>query len=217
MRTRPIGVVYLLFFVCSISAVVLAKGLVVSGDAAATATNILAHEGRYRASIAVGLIGNLLYLALTALLYRLFEPVDRTLALVAAFFSGVGCGVQVLGALLQFAPLELLESSSYLSAFTPDQLRAAALASLNLYSRTFYISFVCFACFELVLGYVMIKATFLPRFLGVAMIIAGLAWMTFVWPPLANALFSVIVPVGVVAELALMVWLLLKQRSSEAS
>ena len=216
MRTRPIGVVYLLFFVWSISAVVLAKGLVMSGDAAATAANILAHEGRYRASIAVGLIGNLFYLALTALLYRLFEPVDRTLSLVAALFSVVGCAVQLLAALLQFAPLELLRGAPYLTAFTPEQLRAGAYASLNLYSRTFHISFVCFACFELVLGYLMIKATFLPRFLGVAMVIAGLAWMTFVWPPLADALFSVIVPVGVLAELALMVWLLVRERSTPA-
>jgi uncharacterized protein DUF4386 len=199
MRTRPIGVVYLLFFVWAITAVVLTKGLVVSGDAAATAANILAHETRYRASIAVGLIGNLLYLALTALLYRLFEPVDRTLSLVAALFSVAGCVVQLMAALLEFAPLELLENSP-----------SAALASLHLYSRTFQISFVCFAAFELVLGYVMIKATFLPRILGVLMMVAGLAWMTFIWPPLATSLFSVIVPVGVLAELAFMGWLLVK-------
>lgn len=200
MRTRPVGVVYLLFFVWAISGLVLAKGLVVSGDAAATATNILAHEGRYRASIAVGLIGNLLYLVLTAQLYRLFERVDRTLSLVAAFFSVAGCVVQLMAALLQFAPLELLKSSP-----------SAAYASLNLYARSFHVSFVCFAAFELVLGYLMVKATFLPRILGVLMMVAGALWMTFLWPPLAIALFAVIAAVGVVAELAFMGWLLAKQ------
>ena len=211
MRTRPIGVVYLLFFVWAISAVVLTKGLVVSGDAAATATNILAHETRYRASIAVGLIGNLLYLVLTALLYRLFEPVDRTLSLVAAFFSVAGCVVQLLAAVLQFAPLELLQRSQYLPAFTPEQLSTAALASLHLYSRTFQISFVCFAAFQLVLGYLMVKATFLPRILGVLMMVAGALWMTFIWPPLATAIFPAIALVGGGAELAFMGWLLVKQ------
>lgn len=200
MRTRPIGVVYLLFFILAISAVVLTKGLVVSGDAAATATNILAHETRYRASIAVGLIGNLLYLALTALLYRLFERVDRTLSLVAALFSVAGCVVQLMAALLQFAPLELLKNDP-----------SAALASLHLYSRTFQISFVCFAAFELVLGYLMVKATFLPRILGGLMMVAGALWMTFIWPPLATPIFPAIALVGGGAELAFMGWLLVKQ------
>lgn len=191
MRTRPIGVVYLLFFVWAVLALVLAKGL--------TATNILAHETQYRASIAVGIIGNLLYLALTALLYRMFERVDRTLSLVAAFFSVAGCAVQLMAALLQFAPLELLKSDP-----------SAASLSLNLYARTFQISFVCFAAFELVLGYLMLKATFLPRILGVLMMVAGALWMIFIWPPLATALFPVIAAVGAVAELAFMGWLLVK-------
>ena len=211
MRTRPIAVVYLLFFVWAIAAALFGKGLVVAGDAAATATNILAHETRYRASIAAGLIGNLSYLALTALLYRLFEPVNRRLSLVAACFSAAGCVIQLLAALLQFAPLELLQRPLYVPVFTPAQLHAAALASLYLYSRTYHISFVCFAAFELVLGYLMVKATFLPRVLGVLMMVGGVLWMTFLWPPLATALFPVVAGVGGVAELAFMGWLLVKE------
>jgi len=89
-RARITGVVYLLFFLTTIPAELLIRGLVVSGDAAATANNILAHQSLFRLHFAGGLIATALYVAVTALFYRLFKPVNRSLALVAAFFSLVG-------------------------------------------------------------------------------------------------------------------------------
>src|SRR5204862_1796663 len=85
-RARMIGVVYLLFFLTTIPAELLIKGLVVSGDAAATANNILAHQSLFRLHIAGDLVGILLYVAVTALVYSLFKVVNRKLALLAAFF-----------------------------------------------------------------------------------------------------------------------------------
>lgn len=209
-KGRAIGVVYLLYFVAAFSAVFLTKGLVISGDAAATAKGILAHESLYRSSLAVGLLANAIYIALTALFYGLFEPVDRSISLLAAFFGLVGCGIQIFGGLFQLAPLVVLEGGQFLSVFTVEQLQAAALLFLKLYSQTFAISLALFALYDLAIGYLIFRSTFLPRLLGVLMMCAGAGWLTFVWPPLAMSLSSFVLPLGFLAEFLLMLWLLVK-------
>ena len=207
---RTIGVVYLLYFLTAFFGAFLAKGLVVPGDAAATANSILAHDALYRSGFAVGLIANAIYIALTALLYRLFEPVSRSLSLLAAFFSLVGCAVQIFGGVLQLAPLVILGDSQLLSAFKVEQLQAAALLCLKLYSQAFSIALVLFALFDLLIGYLIFRSTFLPRILGVLLMLAGVGWLTFVWAPLATLLSSYVLPLGALAEILLMLWLLVK-------
>src|SRR2546427_5643964 len=86
-RARTTGVVYLLFFLTAISADLFIRGLVVSSDAAITANNILVHQSLFRLHFAGGLMSTAFYIALTALFYGLFKPVNRTLALLATFFS----------------------------------------------------------------------------------------------------------------------------------
>src|SRR5208282_2822675 len=98
-RARITGVVYLLFFLTVISAEFFVKGLVVDGDAAATANNILAHESLFRVGFAINLIATACYIAVTLLFYDIFKPVNRSLSLLAAFFSLVGCAI---GALTPF-------------------------------------------------------------------------------------------------------------------
>ncbi len=207
-KARMTGVVYLLYFLTAVFGEFFLRGLVVSGDAAATATNILAHESLYRAGFAIGLIANALYIALTALFYGLFEPVNRSLSLVAAFFSLVGCAIQIFGGLFQLAPLVVLGDSQFLSAFKVEQLQATALLFLKLHALTFNISLVLFAFYDLLIGYLIFRSTFLPRILGLLLMFAGLGWLTFVWPPLATSLSSYILPFGALAEFLLMLWLL---------
>ena len=136
-RGRVIGVVWLAYFLTASLGGYLMKGLVVPADAAATAKNILAHESLYRSGFALGLIANAIYIALTALLYRLFEPVNMSISLLAAFFSLVGCAMQIIGGIFQLAPLVVLGGSRFLGAFNPEQLQAAALLFLKLHSQTF--------------------------------------------------------------------------------
>jgi len=209
-NARRVGVVYLLYFVAAFAGTFLSKGLVVAGDAAATAKGILAHEALYRSGFAVGLVANALYIALTALLYRLFEPVDRSISLLAAFFSLVGCTIQLAGGVLQLAPLVILSDSQLAGVFTMEQLQGAAFVSLSLYSRAFSIALVLFALFDLAIGYLIVRSTFLPRALGVVMMVAGVGWLTFLWPPLAQLLSSFVLPLGALAEVALMLWLIVK-------
>ena len=210
-NARTIGVVFLLYFVTASLAAFLTKGLVVPGDAAATAKNILAHEALYRSGFALGLIANVIYIAVTALFYRLFGPVSWSLSAVAAFCSLVGCALQIFGGLLQLAPFLILRDSQMSTVFTMEQLQAAALLGLKLYAQIFHISFILFGFFMLVLGYLIFRSTWLPRILGVLWMCAGVGALTFVWPPLATALWSyVILPVDGLAEISLMLWLVVK-------
>jgi len=209
-RARITGVVYLLYFLTAVLAVFLSRGLVVSGDAAATANHLLAHERLFRLSVAVGLIGTALYIAVTVLFYRLFKPVNKTVSLLAAFFSLVGCAIQAFGSLFQIAPLVVLEGSTYLSAFKVEQLQAVALMFIKLNVQAAYIYLVFFGLFNLLIGYLIFKSTFLPRILGVLMALSGLGWLMFLSPWLANYVLTYVEVIGIIAEASLMLWLLVK-------
>jgi hypothetical protein len=206
-RARIIGVVYLLYFLTAVLGEFFLKGLVVDGDATATATNILAHQPLYRLGFATGLIATALYIAVTALFYGLFKSVNKSLSLVAAFFSLMGCAVATSGSLFQLAPLVVLGGSQYLSVFKVEQLRALALMFLELNTQAVSICLVFFAFYDLLIGYLILRSAFLPRILGVLMALAGLGWLSFLYPPLASYLSPYILVLGFVAELALMLWL----------
>jgi hypothetical protein len=207
-RSRITGVVYLLYFLTAVSGELFIRGIVVSGDAAATATNILAHQSLFRLGIATGLIANAFYIALTALLYVLFKPVNRSISLIAAFFSLVGCATQVLGTLLHLAPFAVLGGEQYLSVFKMEQLQALSLMFLSLGVQVNNISLPFFGVYCLLIGYLVFRSAFLPQILGVPMALAGLGWLTFLWPPLASYLSPYILVLGFLAELLLCLWLL---------
>jgi Domain of unknown function (DUF4386) len=205
---RITGVVYLLYFLTAVFGEFFMRGLVVSGDAAATANNILAHQPLFRLGLATGLIATACYVAVTALFYDLFKHVNRSLSLLAAFFSLVGCAILAFASLFRIGPLVVLGGGQYLSAFKVEQLRALAFLFLELYGQAVNICFVFFGVYCLLIGYLIFKSAFLPRILGVLMAFAGLGWLTFLSPPLANYLSPYIQVLGVFAEGSLMLWLL---------
>ena len=210
LKARVTGVVYLVYFLTAISGELFIRGMVVSGDAAATANNFLTHQPLFRLHFAVGLIATGLYIALTALFYGLFKPVNQSLALLAAFFSLVGCAIQAFGSLFQVAPFVVLGGSPYLSVFKVEQLQALALMFLELNAQTSYIYLVFFGLFNLLIGYLIFRSTFLPRILGGLMALSGLGWLTFLSPPLANHVLPYIEVLGILAEALLMLWLLVQ-------
>jgi len=209
-RARITGAVYLLYFLTAILGEFFLKGIVVDGDAAATATNILAHPSLFRLGLATGLTATACYIAVTALFYGLFKPVNRSLSLLAAFFSLVGCAILAFASLFQLAPLVVLGGSPYLSVFKVEQLRALALMFLELNTQANNICVVFFGFYCLLIGYLIFRSAFLPRILGVLMAFAGLGWLTFLYPPLANHLSPYNLVLGFLAELLLMLWLLVK-------
>ena len=202
---RLIGWAWVVYFLTGILGTLLTRGIVVSTDAAATANNILAHASLWRAGFAVDLVANLIYIALTVLLFGFFRRANPRLALLAAFFSLVGCTVQIMGELLRLAPLVGLGNPQLANAFGAQQ----ALLSVTLYRNVFYIAFVLFACFELVTGSLILQSTFLPRWIGWWWIAGGIGGLTFLWSPLATAIWPLLLAAGA-GEFVLPVWLLVK-------
>jgi Domain of unknown function (DUF4386) len=194
---RITGVVYLLSFLVALGT------LITPG----TPNDIVAHESLFRLGYATSLIWIALYIAVTALLYFLFEPVSRRLALLAAFFSLVGCTIQVFSSVFLLVPL-VLGGGHYVNAFSASQSQDLAQMFLDLNVQANYIAVVFFGLFDIVIGYLIFKSTFMPRILGALMAIAGLGWLIFLSPPLANRVLIYIEAPGFIAELALMLWLL---------
>ena len=95
-----------------------------------------------------------------------------------------------------------------MSGFTADQVRALGLVFLKLSGQANYIALVFFGLFLLLIGYIIVRSTFMPRFLGVLQVLAGVGWLTVLWPPLGNTLLPYMEAVGILAEGLLMLWLL---------
>ena len=213
-RARITGGVYLLFFLTAILGEFFNRQAgvsvisAVSGNASAIANNILAHESSFRLGFALGLTSTACYVALTGLFYQLFQPVRRSLALLAAFFGLMGCAITAFGSLFQVAPLVVLGGSSYSNGFNVQQLQALALMFLNLNAQAGNIALVFFGVFQILIGYLIFRSTFLPRILGALIALAGLGWLTVLSPPLAHHLSTYLEVLGVLGEAPLMLWLL---------
>jgi len=210
---RMVAVFYLVLMVSGFDMFFVLRKLVVRGDATATAANILAHQATFLAGFAAAALGVAAYLVVTALFYRLFEPVNRTLSLCAAFFGLTGCIVQAFALVFHLTPLLVLNlrggDHAYLSVFQPGQLQALALVALNSYAQAYDISLVFFGFYLLQIGYLTARSSFLPRWLGVIVGLFGVGWLAFLYPPLARALSWYIV-LSSLGEGLLVLWLAVK-------
>ncbi len=130
---------------------------------------------------------------------------NRSASLVAACFSLVGCAVLAVTCLFQLAPFLVLQGPQYSSVFKTEQLQALAYMSLELYGQIYSIAVVFFGFYCLLIGYLILKSTFLPRILGGLMVVAGLGWLTYLSPPLARSLSPYILAPGILGEGALSV------------
>jgi hypothetical protein len=153
----------------------------------------------------------ILYIAYTLLLYNLFRPVNRSISLLAAVFSLVGCAIGTLNCLFQLAPLVILRGDQSLSVFNGEQLQALALMFLKLHAEGYTISMVLFGSYNLLIGYLIFRSTFMPRILGVLLAISGLCYLincfaNFILPSFEAHLLPYILMPGV-SELLLAVWL----------
>lgn len=182
--------------------------LVVVGDTAATATNILTHASLLRLSIVAAIIGVTCHVAWTFLLYELFRSVNRKVSLLAAFLSLVAIAVQAVSTIFQLAPLVVLDGRHDLTAFSAAQLEALALVFFQLSARAFDIYLVLFGFWCVLIGYLVFRSTFIPRTLGVLEAVAGFCWLTFLWRPLAHSLSPYNQVLAGVGEISLMLWLL---------
>jgi Domain of unknown function (DUF4386) len=214
VKARAAGVFYFVTIVTASFAELGVRGnLIVSGDAAATARNMIASETLYRLGFVADLIAGAAYIVVTVLLYELLRPVNRILSLLAAFFSLVGVAIGAVTSLGNLAALLLVGGARYLSVFDAAQVQAMALLSLKLHAQGATVGLMFFGVYCLVLGYLIYKSTFLPRTVGVLMAIAGLSlltngFLTFLLPALPSIVSYFILGLDGVGEIALALWLL---------
>jgi hypothetical protein len=208
-KARVAGFAYFLLFPFGALSLLARRGLVVKGDAAATAAGLLLHETSFRLGVAGDLLAIVSYVVVTGLFYELLKPVNRSVALIAAFFSLVGCAIQAFACAFQLAPFVALGGEPYSSVFKADQLQALAYMSLTMYGPAYKIGLVFFGLYNLLNGYLILKSIFLPRFLGVFMVIAGLPFLVFLLP-LGKSLSPFAVAPAALGEGLLLVWLLVK-------
>jgi hypothetical protein len=210
---RLAGLLYLVVIIGGIVAeLVVRQRLVVPNDPAATASNILAHEQLFRWGFAAELIAGLCVVPLILLLYEIFKVVNPRIALLAVFFSLVGGGIEGAALLGHFEPLILLTSGGSLGP--PEALQTQAYVALRMQSIGFAAALTFFGGTMLSRGYLILRSTFFPRFIGVLLAIEGVCYIAnsfakFVAPQFAPALFQVLMVSGL-AEVILTLWLLVK-------
>lgn len=192
--------------------------LIVSGDAAATAQNIVASNALFRFGFAAYLVEAVCDIALSLVLYVLLRPVNKNVALLAAFFGLVSTAVFAGGELFYFAATHILGGSEYLKSFSPDQLNTLALLSLKLYGICAGIFLAFYGIGVVIRGYLIFRSNYLPRFLGVLLMIGGLGFilknLTLVLTPDYSP-DLLLLPMSV-AAVSLTVWLLVKGVNTSA-
>jgi hypothetical protein len=184
--------------------------LIVPRDAAATAANLLANETLYQVSTAALLISGAFYIGATFFVYEVLKPVSPRLSQLAAIFSLVGCAIGAFACLFDVVPFVLLKGSHFAAVFTTEQLQALTLMFLNVRVQANNIGLVFFGLHCFGVGYLIFRSTFLPRAIGALMMFAGVGWLTFVYPPLAQSLAPFNMAPGAIGELSLTLWLLIK-------
>jgi hypothetical protein len=178
LEARMAGFLYLL----NIAAGAFIYGFVRSttitpGDPSTAASNILQHALLYRLGFLTGIVPVLCNVPLALIFYDPFKVVNRNLSALVAFFILVATAIESANLLNYYAPLILLEGGDP-SAFKPEQLHAFAYMSLALHAIGFNLAVVFFAFYDLLIGYLVFRSGFLPRILGVLMVVAGLCYLS---------------------------------------
>lgn len=198
---RIAGFLYLVNAITGFFGIIYVPGkLIVSGNAAVTASNILASERLFHLGIASELVCAVEFVFVVWALYRLLGGVNRTLASLMVILGLAFVPMMCMNALNGIAALLLVRGADFLSAFDPSQRRALAMLFLDLRRYGYLIGWI-FGVWFFPLGILVFRSRFLPRFLGVLLIIAGAGYV-------ADSLTPLLLPgyenvVGRIASIAL--------------
>lgn len=211
---RAAGFLYLAFIVTLAFATSVRSQLIVFGDAAATAKNIMASEWLFRVGFISDVLSAVFFFLAAWALYVLLAPVNNHLALLFVWLNLGGVVIQCMSALGQFAALLILGGGDYLKAFQADQLQALAMLFLNLHRNGFIVAQVFFAAWLLPLGYLVFKSGLLPRILGFLLMVdffGVLIWFSqiFLFPGDKVITYPGLAA-SAVAEFSLGLWLLIE-------
>jgi hypothetical protein len=210
---RMAGLFYLIFILTTVLATYVRSQFIVSGDAATTANNILASQGLFRVGFVTELVSAVFFLLAAWSLYVLLKPVNKNLALLFLLLNLGGVAVECINVLNLYAALQFLSGANYLTAFQTGQLQAMAMSYINLYTNGFLIAQIFFSAWLLPLGYLVYKSRFLPKFLGLLLILdffGNMSWFLqgFLLPNYGILAYPGNV-ISFIAEISLTLWLLI--------
>ncbi|MEO8577589.1 MAG: DUF4386 domain-containing protein [Gemmatimonadales bacterium] len=206
---RIAGVLYLITIVAAVIAQgLIAERLINYRDASITALNIVTHPDLFRFGFTMYMIEMLAQTIMTMLFYELLKPVSKTGSLIAAVIGVVGCGIKALSRVFYVAPAIVLEGKHYLSTFSAEQLQSLALLFYNINEMGAAIAVVFFGLSTVITGWLIIRSTYLPRFLGWFAVVGGIGWLAFLWPPLGYRLNLYTAGIGLLGALATIVWMI---------
>jgi hypothetical protein len=209
---RTAGLLYLILAVCGgFAEFFVRQSLIVRGDAAATIGNILSAQPLFRLGIVAELVGQVAFVLLVLALYRVLKPVQRQHARAMVAFVLVAVTITSLNMLNQFAALYLVNGGNHLAAFDAGQLDALVLSFLDLHQAGYMIAQVFFGLWLLPLGYLIVRSGFIPKLIGVLLMIACFGYLTDVATFFLAPGFGVTVSeYTFIGELLLMGWLLVR-------
>ena len=212
---RMAGALYFLYIISHIFADVVGRSqLIVWEDAATTAQNIMASLGQFRIGFMSDLLAALLFLLAAWALYALLKPVNQNIALLFLLLNLVGVAIQTFSDLFLIASPLLLSGADYLNVFPVEQLQAVVLFFLNVHKNGLMVAQLFYSAWLLPLGYLVFKSGFLPKVLGIVLMIHCATWlMTFLrffLLPDFTAITYISYPLGFIAEFGLSLWLLMK-------
>jgi hypothetical protein len=213
---RVAGLWYLLLVIIGpLRLIYIPNKLFVHGNAAATANNIAAHEWLFRFGIVSELAGAVVLIFLTLAFYRLFKGVDQNLSVLVVIFGGVMPGViDLVGVVNDAAALMVVRGADFLSVFDRPQRDALVMLFLKLGDHQTTAAEILWGMWLFPLAVLVYKSCFLPRFLGVWLVINGFAYVILsltgeLLPQYQGKVFNYGQP-AFFAELALMLWLVIK-------
>ena len=218
---RIAGAIYLLMVVTGpFSLIYVPSKLIVKGNATATASNILAHQTMFQLAVLAGLVGAIIFICLAIALYRLFREVDQTQSLLLVGFVLVSATVGFFDELNNLAALTLFRGGEFLSVFNQDQLDALGMLFVRLHFQGIIINELFWGLWLFPFGVLVCKSRFLPRILGVWLVINCFAYvaisLTGIFAPqYYGRAFNMSQPI-LFGEIAIMLWLLIRGANVKA-
>ena len=210
------GILYIVIIVLGIFYELMVKDkIIVVGNATATMANLKSMEFLWRLGILAELVSSIIGFCLVFIMYKLTKPVNKDMAMLAAFFNLAACTIQTVYILKRVEVLFPIGTAEYLNAFNSEQL--SALISLTLKSHVFGfgIALLMFGPYFLFTGFLIFKSRYLPKFIGVLYIISGLGYlvnsfMLILAPQLSGLVFMIIVLPVFIGEMSLALTFIIK-------
>jgi hypothetical protein len=213
---RVAGLWYLLLVLAGpVRLIYIPNKLFVHGNATATANNIAAHELLFRLGIVSDLFCGVILIFLALALYRLFKGVDQNLAVLMVILGGVMPALlDFVGVVSDAAALMVVRGADFLSVFDKPQRDALAMLFLRLRDHQNTAAEILWGLWLIPLAILVYRSRFLPRFLGVWLVINGFAYVILsltgeLLPQYQGKVFTYSQP-ALFAEVAFMLWLVIK-------